>query len=219
MKATVTSTPPGVFTGFLKKDQQNLARAATDTIKDAVVEVKQGGRAAIAAGGFSKRWQNAFRVNMYPASGTSLDPAMWAYSKIDYAGIFQTGGTIRPHRGLLWVPLPSAPKKIGGQRTTVGRYLQRVGKLQMIKRAGKPPVLVARVLRRVAPGKSATVSRLRRGSAASQERRRTNFVPIFVGLSSVTLKRRFNVRPVYDAASAHVQGNFTRHMEALTSGS
>lgn len=216
MKASVTGTKPGEFTKLLKQDERNIARAATDTIKDAVTEVKSGGRAAIAAGGFSSRWQNSFRVNMYPTTGTSMDPAMWAYSKIDYADIFQTGGTIRGRRGLLWVPLPSVPKKIGGQRMTVRLYLQRVGPLQVVRKGGRPPVLMGRVLRRVGVGKKVAMSTLRRGAAADRAKRPTKLVPLFVGLSSVNIRRRFNVRPVYDTASANIPANFTRHMESLS---
>lgn len=216
MKVVLTGTKAGEFTALLKRDQQKIARAATAAIKDAADQVRTGGRAAISAGGFSKRWQNAFRVNMYPATGTSLDPAMWAFSKIDYADIFQTGGTIRGRRGLLWVPLPSVPARYHGQRMTVRLYLQNIGPLQVVKKAGHPPVLMGRVLRKVAVGKKVTPSRLRRGAAAHSASKRTNFVPLFVGLSSVHIRQKFNVRGVYTAASAQVPENFFRHMEELS---
>lgn len=197
---------------FVKVSKARIARASTLAIKDTAAEVKTGARAAIAAGGFSARWQNAFQVNVYPKAGYSAEAAMFGYSKIDYANIFQTGGTIRGVHGLLWVPLPSAPKRAGGKKMTVSRYIQTIGPLIYLKRAGHPPVLVAKVLRAVRGGKQVATATLKRGLAAAKAGKKTKIVPIFVGLTSVTLRRRFNVTPVYDAAAAKVGSRFDQYM-------
>ena len=73
------------------------------------------GRADIAAAGFSRRWQNAFRVDVFPRGRkVSVDAAAWVFHKIPYAEVFEEGATIRG-RPYLWIALPGTPTRIGGQ--------------------------------------------------------------------------------------------------------
>jgi hypothetical protein len=52
-------------------------------VREAGEIAKQNGRASIATAGFSRKWQNAFRVNIYPPQGDSLRPAVFVFQKID----------------------------------------------------------------------------------------------------------------------------------------
>lgn len=217
---SITLTPNNVSFGDAWRDSQKImSRAATAAMKDAASELKSGARAAIAAGGFSTKWQNAFRVNVYPSRGTSLEPAAYGFSKIRYANIFQRGGIITPKTSrFLWIALPTAPKKIGGRRTTVASFIRNIGPL-IFFRKGRHPLLMARVIRKVGAGSSVSVATLKRGAAAKKKNKKTNFVPMFVGLDKVALRRRFNVDPAYQAARDTLSANYDRHMaEELSSG-
>jgi len=65
---------------------------------------RSSGDAGIAAGGLSRKWQNALRVNIYPPQGDSMHPAAFVYHKIRYAGVFEDGAVIGG-QPLLWLPL------------------------------------------------------------------------------------------------------------------
>jgi hypothetical protein len=75
--------------------QRPIARAATAAIREAGEIAKRDGRASIAAAGFSRKWQNALRVNFYPPQGDSMRPAAFIFHKIRYAGVLY-----RFHNGL-----------------------------------------------------------------------------------------------------------------------
>lgn len=85
-----------------------IAKAATAAVRDAGGIAKRTGRASIAAAGFSRKWQNALRVNVYPPQGDSLRPAAFVFHKIRYAGVFEEGAVIAG-TPLLWLPLPTVP--------------------------------------------------------------------------------------------------------------
>lgn len=217
MRLTLGPDTTGLWAEFARQTQARMARAVTLTMQDVAQDVKTGVRSAIASGGLSRKHQNAFRTKVFPRQGDSMSAAVWGASNIDYENIFQRGGTIRPvSRRWLWVPTKQAPPKIGGKHTTIKSYLQSVGPLQFIKRPGHPPVMVAKVTRRMSSTKGFSVSSLRRGSAAHAQGKKTQLVPIFVGLTSVTIRRRFNVDPVYEAARSSLPSKYASHMEALS---
>lgn len=217
MRLTLDPDTKGLYADFTKQVEARMARAVTLTMNDVAVEVKTGVRAAIASGGLSRKHQNAFRTKVYPRRGDSMNAAVWGASNIDYENIFQRGGTIHPvNRRWLWVPTKQAPPKIGGKHTTIKAYLSSVGPLQFIKRPGHPPLMVAKVTRRTKSSKGFSVSSLRRGAAAHSLGKKTELVPIFVGLTSVTIRRRFNVDPVYEAARSSLPSRYANHMEALS---
>ncbi|RUV75923.1 MAG: hypothetical protein EOR30_17060 [Mesorhizobium sp.] len=63
---------PAEFAGAMFGIKDPIAFAATAAISEAGDIVKREGRADIAAAGFSKRWQNALRVNVYPKRRFSI---------------------------------------------------------------------------------------------------------------------------------------------------
>ena len=216
MKASITTPPPGYFTKVMTAKISLVARAATATAKDAADEVKRGGRGVIAGAGLGKKAQNAFRVNAYPSGGAiSPEPAVYGYSNIRYFNIFVTGGTIKGQHGRMWIALPTIPKMVGGRRMTVRLYEQTVGPLQIFKRAGRNPLLMAKTIRKVRSGRKVSLSTLKRGEAASKQGKPTNWVPVFVGLSSVNVRKRVNIEPVIQSAIARMPANLSRYMDAL----
>ena len=89
--ALTVSAIAGGFAKAMEDAQRPIAKAATAAIREAGDIAKRNGRASIAAAGFSQKWQNALRVNIYPPQGDSLRPAAFVYHKIRYAGVFEDG--------------------------------------------------------------------------------------------------------------------------------
>ncbi|WP_035661447.1 DUF6441 family protein [Bradyrhizobium sp. Ec3.3] len=187
-----------------------IVRAATGAVQDAAVELKTIARGNIAAAGFSKKWQNAWRVNVYPKSGYSLDAAAYGFHKIPYASIFETGGTISAKGGLLWIALPTVPK-LGRERATPRKLAQSGVKLFSMKRAGKSPLLATRLRMAGTVGKL-SLAKLRRG--VSGKRGSVRAVPLFFGVRTVTLGKRFNISGVADTVRSRLPDLYLAKLEA-----
>lgn len=186
----------GQFAKTMEELQIPIAVAATGAIRDVGDWVKVTGRANIAAAKFGKRWQNAFRVNIYPAPSraASLHPAALAFHRIPYAGIFETGGTIAGSP-LLWLPLPNVPTSVLGRHMSPANYIRLIGPLHTIFRPGKPPLLAGYMAGSgdITIGKLVAGNRLiSRGGAV-----RVRSVPLFFGLDRVTLAKRFDLGPIF----------------------
>lgn len=185
----------GEFEEAVTELNRPIAQAATDAMKEAAEQVKTGARASIAAAGFSKRWQNTLRVEVYPKRDISTNPAAFIYHRIPYADVFETGATIRGNPRL-WIPLPSAPKRISRQRPNPKRIAALAPDgLQFIKRAGGNPLLAVKV--RLSKSKAdqreqnLTAPQIRRGSRSGRGVVRS--VPVFVGVKAVEVRKRFNI--------------------------
>src|SRR6476660_1747564 len=85
MRFSLTDIAKGFVDVIARELQAPIATAATAAMKDAGDVAKRVGRSSIAAAGFSRKWQNALRVNIYPAQGESLRPAAFIFHKIRYA--------------------------------------------------------------------------------------------------------------------------------------
>lgn len=191
--------------------QKPIARAATAAMDSTTNVVKAGGRQVISGAGFSKKWQNAWRVNRYPKQGDSLDPAIWAYHKIPYAAVFQDGARIAGSP-LLWIPLPTAPK-IGRSKITAALYIKNIGPLHKIVRDGKAPLL-AGYIRGYGKSGKVTVGKLKTGERRRQARGSKGLisVPMFVGLPMVKIRKRFNFAPMWRKAMSSLQSEYTRQL-------
>ena len=183
-----------------------MAAAATRAMRETGARVKREGRAAIAAGGFGTRWQNALRVTVYPEKGESIEPAAYVKHKIPYAGVFETGARIGG-RPLLWLPLSNVQQRFAGRHMTPRLYVQAIGPLHTLKRPGKHPLLGGYVTLNASTEKL-TVAKLRAGMRAKPSRRKS--VPVFVGISSVELHQRFDLASVVKAAGDALPGILTR---------
>lgn len=189
----------------VKSHQQDLARAATATIREVAQLARRAGQDAIAAGGFSRKWQNALRADTFPKAGTSLHPAAIIRHKIPYAGVFQSGATIRGSPWL-FLPLPDAPR-VGGRPISPKRYSEVVGDLVMVRRVGKPPLLLGRI---------ATVSRRTGGAGRFGRLKRRRFitehrVPLYVGVPTVTITRKFDVIGAIKRVADRIPQIYSKH--------
>lgn len=187
--------------------ERPIAHAATGAIKDAADQIKREGRLAIGATGFSKKWQNALRVNVYPSRRESTGAALVAFHKIPYAGVFEHGAAIRgsPY---LWLPVDSAPKRIAGRKMTPANYVRIVGPLRSVNRPGRPPMLAGRI---GGGGSKITLGKLRAGQRS--DTKRVRWVILFVGISIVKIRGRFNLAAVFERARADLGAGYLRNLE------
>lgn len=202
----------GQFEQAVEDIKRTIATAATGGIREAAEFIKTAGRANIASAGFSKKWQNAFRVNVYPSKTISLHPAALAYHKIPYAGIFESGGTISGSP-LLWLPLPNVPTKIGGAHMTPANYVRMIGPLHTIYRPGRVPLLAGYIIG--GRGAGITISKLKagaRGARGGGGGVRLISVPLFFGLNKVTLAKRFNLQPIFQQAVSQLPGYYQKNL-------
>ncbi len=196
-----------------------IAKAATLTIKGTADNVKIGGRSNIAAAGFSKKWQNAFRVNVYPKKVDSVDASLYAYHKIPYAGVFETGMTITGNP-MLWIPLPGIPLRFGGRRLTPKMFVATIGPLHSVNIPGKPPMLAA-YLSAGATTSNITVRKLKSGALIKSKRgiNAVISVPIFYGVSAVKLAAKFNLKEVFNKAKNSLGKLYLENMRKINNGS
>jgi Family of unknown function (DUF6441) len=157
-----------VTSGFIdtvaKELQRPMAKAATAASRETGEIAKRNGRASIAAAGFSRKWQNALRVNIYPPQGDSMRPAAFIFHKIRYAGVFEEGAVIGG-RPLLWLPLPSVPLR-RGRPMAPSQYARSVGPLV----AAAPAQAVAPSFSPTGTGRPSACTRTDRGKTKKEGR-------------------------------------------------
>jgi uncharacterized protein DUF6441 len=183
---------------IVKELQRPIAKAATAAIREAGEIAKRDGRASIAAAGFSRKWQNALRVNIYPPQGDSMRPAAFIFHKIRYAGLFEEGAVISG-QPLLWLPLPNVPLR-RGRPMTPSQYARSIGPLVSVQRPGGPPLLF--------PKYRSGRGRRRRATVGAERK------PLYVGLSSVAIAKRFNIKGAAQNAAAQLPSLFAKHLRA-----
>lgn len=210
------------FGEAFKELEAPIRAAATGAVRDAANLVKTRGRAEIGSAGFSARWQNALRVDVYPERGASLSPAAWVYHKIPYAEVFEEGATIRG-KPTLWIPLSNiAGERIGGdgrRRVTAQSIGQRYGQILFpINRPGAKPLLAVKVRGGYNGGPvsgsllSTAVKRGERIGRRSGLRLQT--VPLFVGVDSVTLRKRFGIRKICADVTNQLEALYLKNFKA-----
>ena len=209
----VYSAVKGEFAQQVQALETPIAVAATAAITDASNYIKATGRAQIRAAGFSARWANALRVNVYPKKGVSIDAALFAYHRIPYAGVFDTGMTIAGNP-MLWLPLPGVPARFGGHRLTPKVFAASVGPLHSVNLPGKPPMLAAYMPESSDPTKI-TVRKLKSGALRRVQRGPNSVisVPIFYGISQVQLKAKFHLDQVFTRARANLGEYYAQHIQ------
>lgn len=214
MKFTITNVVKEIEAS-LKGIRDPIAEAATSAVREASDHMKIGGRSNIAGAGFSVKWQNAWRVKMFPTRGVSIDAKAWGYHKIPYSLIFEDGGTITGKKGLLWIPLPSVKKGGGRFRDSSPAALIRSGvKLFTMHEDRGPPLLGAEV--RVPKSQagndnlSVSLSQLRRGTGG--KRGIVRAIPLFFGIPSVSIRKRFDIEGVAQKAQNEIPGLYASNL-------
>ncbi len=152
-------------------------------MKDAAALIQSRGKRNIASAGFGARWQNSLQTRV------STDPlSLLVFDRIPYFGVFEDGGPIVGHP-LLWVPLPTVPRGVGGRPLTPKAAAARYGGLVSINRPGHKPLLAAKI-----------------GG------RHARSVPLFVGVERINEKKRFNINAIIDEVAASIPDLFEQNL-------
>jgi Family of unknown function (DUF6441) len=157
----VSLSSDGSFSGDMASASSSVSKASSAAMAQCGELALSAGRASIASAGFGTKWQQGLKAEV-------SEKSVFIHHEIPYSAIFEDGGVIRGNP-ILWIPLPSTPKTIGGQRTTAKLWAARVGKLIMLKGPSGKPMLY--------------------GTMPGTKRR----VPLFVGEDAVTIPKKFDV--------------------------
>jgi hypothetical protein len=170
--------------------EKPMARAAVAALQEVADDAVKRGRENIAAAGFSARWQRALQDRLFPSGAPSLEARASIFDAMPFAGIFEEGGTISG-KPLLWLPIDDNLPRAGiSGRWTPSRYVRDVGPLVSVNRPGKPPMLFARS-----------------GQAGA------SLKPLFVGVSSVNIRKHFDLYRIFSEAASHLGEAYLRHLD------
>ena len=181
------------------REAENVAKAITRAFRYGGDLLKKRGRAAMGAGGLSTRFQNAFRVNVYPKSGFSSSPRIFAFHKIKWAGQFQDP---QPVIGAPYVWLPIEKNLPGGTHWTPAKYAKAHGPLRGGHHGGKP-LLFGQI------AVSRTGQPLKRKPRAGSAIHKV-WVPLFVGVRSVNDPKRFDLGIEAERVASEIDAGFSR---------
>ena len=205
------NVPPGQWIKATDLYQALMAKALTGAMRDVGKLGRERGRQAITAAGFSNKFANSL-VAKLPAKDT-LTPTAYIHTTINYADVFETGAVIagKPY---LWLPLPTVPAGPGRPHMTPKQYVENVGPLVTMHRAGKPPMLGARVAisaPRPQPfGRFVSRRILRRGISMRRATQPTQVIPLFVGVPAVNIPKKFDVHAAVVDAFGHLDDFYRR---------
>lgn len=213
----------GVLKAAFHDAGTDIAKANTLAMRDVAAIGKEYARAAVRKGGpgFQRRWPNAVRSKAYPEKGISLKPSAVVWIRSDYAGIFETGGTI-PGSPYIWLPLKGVPPKYKGERTRPGN----IRGLITIKRPGKPPLLGIRIKATEARASGAiSTGLLSRGTAEKftpKKRKkggtRIRVIPLFVGISRASIKKKWNISDAVERAGRKLSERIAFYLKGSRNG-
>jgi len=210
----VTKAAQGQWLKATNEYERIMSKASTLAMREVGRDAVAKGRASIAAGGFSTRFQKTLRAINKPPSGFVLNPSVYVHSTVNYADVFETGKTIQgsPY---LWLPLPSVPKSTHREHMTPREYVKNIGPLISLKRPpGTQPILAAIIRRGVKAqpfGTFATRGQLRRGRSGRGE---TQVIPLFVGVRSITIPKKFDVHSAAEQAFDQLEKFYKENLEA-----
>ena len=209
-KVRYNRPPVGRYAQDVQAHQRKLAQAVTGAFRDGAKELQQQTRTAITSAGLGPRFARQFKAFAFPRRQFSLSPVIRGWharafkrSRIGrYANIFARGGTIHG-KPLLWLPLPTAPRRIAGKRPTPALFVKEIGPLVPLRGTHGPPLLAGQSLRAIT-GRNASVAQLKTGArnaharAAGGKGRQTVTVPMFIGLPSVRIPRKLNMDAIFN---------------------
>jgi hypothetical protein len=205
-----SSSAKDVFAEFVTNVKTRIAKGTTGAIRTLADQVKKEARSSIGSGGFSARWQNALRVNVYPKSGFSVNAAAYIFHKIDYAGVFEYGKSITG-KPLMWLPTQYAQSKVAGRHISPKLFTEYFGlKLRATRGTGRPLLVADIALTKSLAGKVAAGTKANIGVRAIRKSKKSSgptvAVPMFVGISRVQERKMFDIVGICNAARSKLAG-------------
>jgi hypothetical protein len=224
----VTTAKEGQWLKATTEYERIMAKAATQAMRDVGNLAVKNGRAVMANAGFSSEFQRTLRVIINRRrAGYVLNPSAWVHSTVNYEDVFETGKTITGSK-IIWLPLPSVPPNpgsgvskfggfIGRAHMTPSQYKRQVGPLVFMNRGpGYLPMLGAVVEQ----GGKPTRRRLRQtflhgvfGESQRGARATKITIPLFVGVPSVTIPPKFDIKGAVQDAFDEFDKFYKDHLE------
>lgn len=216
--------PAGQFYKAKDEWQQIMAHAATTAVRQVGINARDAARDIIATAGFGPSWYKSIVSSMHPKRGDVLNPWAWVHSTINFSDVFETGKTISPKAAkYIWIPQPWVPKYPG--TGTVGeplrqmnpkKYVQLIGRLQFVHPPGKSPMLLGAVSGKISASQTAQLPKkgfgFQLGFTGRQKRRTIQWVPMFIGVPSVTIRKRFDVMPAVQREAARLDEEYIKNI-------
>lgn len=203
----------GEFEKAMAETIKPIAEAGTAALRDMSEIGKRDGRQAIAGAGFSKKWQNALRADVFPKRGASEGAAANFYHAIPYAGVFEEGAVIRG-KPRLWVPLSTTPKISARKRLTPQSFTQAFGPLFALQNSRKPilaaKLAVSKSAAKRGPPYKPTKAGLRKGAA---DQGIVRAVPVFVGVDTVNIRKRFELQRSFANAADQLPALYLKNLQ------
>jgi hypothetical protein len=188
----LTAALSGDLSKLLAEEVRAAETAVTAGVRQAGQGLKAELRQQVTSAGLGARLANAWRDRHYPNQKVDAASLVWTKAP-EIIRAFADGVTIRSRRGRwLAIPTENAPRRgMNGKRISPSTFPeQRLGRLRLVARPGKVPLLVVDGLR---------ASTGRRGGfrRASQRALRSGrglvTVVMFVLVPQVTLRKRLDV--------------------------
>jgi hypothetical protein len=195
-----------------------IQKAEKGAIHDVGIAARDAVRKMVAEAGFGKKWSNSFRAKFGVNNGSLYNPFALIFSTISYAGIFETGGTIAG-KPFLWLPTDNVPPIAGRPHMTPKEYVQNVGPLVTMRLPGRVPMLGAQVRVRGALGRNQFIgrrARLRRGLSGRGDTTQT--IPMFVGISAVTIPKKWDVHGTVAEEAKGINEAYEKNLEKYDGG-
>jgi hypothetical protein len=184
----ILTSPSKELERTLETLQELSGETLTATMREAGALILKRGRDHIRAAGFaSRRMIQGLQVEVEPKTGDSLTPSLRVFHRVGFAGIFEEGGTIQG-RPLLWLPIEANLPR-GRQRWSPRRFIRLIGPLRSV-RGARRPILVG-----IPPGRSRAV-------------------PVFFGVSSVTIPDRWDIAGIVDNVVDEFERLLEKNMKA-----
>jgi len=182
---------------FMQKQSEAAETAVTNGVREITEHVKQDLRQEVTAAGLGQKLAMAWRSQLYPKGGKSVETAGWVWTKAPkLIDAFNRGTMIRSKKGIfLAIPTSAAPKRgIGGKRINPSNFPEpSLGKLRFVYRRGAPSLLVVDNLR-ARTGKRGGFARA--SESALRTGRGLSTVVMFILLPQVMLKKRLNTQVI-----------------------
>lgn len=205
----------GKYQEALNADYQVMARAATMAVRDVGISTRNQIRRNMTGAGFPSRWANSVGARFKPSAGQapSIDAKVTIASSINFLGVFENGATIGG-KPLLWLPLPDIPQKVGGQAMRPALFKAKFGPLRSARHSPIPLLLgqIAVGSGGLTPTTKKTAYRFKRAATAKQ----TAWVPVFVGITQVQLKKRLQYLEILKDAQSLIQQRYDYYVAQFT---
>ncbi len=224
MRLVAREDTPGQWAKATTAYEKIIAKGATQAMRKVGKLAVDAGRRAIGAAGFTANVQRTLRAINKPKQGFVLNPSVYIHSTVNYLDVFETGKTISATGGKwLWLPFPNVPPNpgsgvkfgglIGRPHMTPSQYIRKVGPLVLMWRPGKAPMLGAAV----EVGGKVSRRRLRQTflkRTFGEKTRETNIVPMFFGVHSITIAKKFDVNQAIEDQAEKIAEAYNETVEA-----